>query len=581
MQQQRRTARQGAAPASADRPARIGAGRRRWLTRIAVAALILVSAVRVIATYRVFTQFIDEPAHIACGLEWWQNGVYHLEPQHPPLARIFAAALPYFAGLRAARFELLYNDMNDALAASGRYAWYLALARLGTLPFWIVSCLLIFAIGRRLYGAGTALVALLLFSTLPAALGYAGLAYTDMALVAGMLCFAWRWAEFTTAPGFRNAAWLGAGVAFALCSKYSSIPYMGLAAALTVVCAILGGKIPPLRAATLRRAAGLALCISATAFALTWACFRFSLEPLSDRAGRTHPAVDRRLGQTGILHRAAYLALDTPVPLTEVARGVQSVYQHARRGHPAYTFGKVRGTGTFYYFPALLVFTIPVGLLVLSILGVMSLKRCATRGGDEFAHQALFAAPVAVALVNTFSTINIGYRHNLTVYAFVCLVGAVGCARGWRSRRFRMGSRLLVIALVGQHLISSAMAHPNYVPYFNFLAGSKPEEICAFSREAGDEWRLAARLRQLGAQHVCLAVGWPMPYEAFGLPPYTILPRNTPCQGWVAVGISRYHIDIFNSDPSDTGLAWLAPYQPAERVGTSILLYWIPASGAR
>jgi hypothetical protein len=265
----------------------------------------------------------------------------------------------------------------------------------------------------------------------------------------------------------------------------------------------------------------------------------------------------------------AYLALDTPVPLAEVFRGVQEVYRHTQAGHSNYIFGKVRQTGVFYYYPALLVFSVPVGLLALSVLGAFGLKRAAG-GGDALTHWAMLAVAAAVSLVNVFSSINIGFRHGLVLYPFVCLVGAVGCAGLWRRRRLRAGARLLAVALVGQHLVSSALAHPDYATYFNVLAGSKPEEICAMSREGGDEWRLASRLRQLGAQHVCLALGPPLPLDVLGLPPYTLVHRNTPCQGWVAVGQNRYFVDLGHSDP---GIEWLAQYQPVERIGTSILLY--------
>jgi len=548
------------------------------MTYGAAAALILLSVGRVISTYHVFSQVWDEPYHVASGLEWWQNGVYHLAVEQPPLSHIAVSALLYLRGVRVSHFEDPWRDGNAALTAFGRYAENLTCARLGTLPFWIVSCLLVFVIGRRLYGNTTALLALLLFSTLPPALGFAGLAYTDMALVAGMLFFAWRWVAFTDRPGLRNGVWLGVSVSFALLSKYSAIPYIGLAVAFTVAAAIRGKKLAWQRGATLLRAAPVLLCIGVTAFLCTWACFRFSLEPIAPNAGQAHPGLDRRLGQSGFLHRVAYLALDTPVPLAEVGRGILQLGAHAKEGHVAYSFGKVRRTGTFYYYPVLLVFTIPVGLLVLSVLGGLNLGR-ASDGASALSPLALFSVPVAVLLVNLFSSINIGYRHNLAVYPFVCLLGAVGIG-GWHRLRFRMSRRLLVAALVGQHLISSALAHPDYATFFNFLvAGSTPEEICTFSRLGGNEWRLASRLKQLGARHVCLGLDHPLPLDDLGLPPYTLLKRNVPCEGWVAVDIYRYRLDRNNRpDPSDTGLGWLASYRLLERIGSSILLYWIPKS---
>jgi 4-amino-4-deoxy-L-arabinose transferase-like glycosyltransferase len=547
---------------------------------LVVVMLIALSAGRVISTYRVFSQFGDEPSHIAGGLEWWQNGTYNLCPDHTPLSHIFASALLYFRGVRISDFQDASRSGTAALTAFGRYTDNLAAARLGVLPFWIMSCALVFVIARRLYGSGTALLSLLLFSTLPPVLGFAGVAYTDMALVAGMLFFAWRWAAFTTRPGFRNGLWLGASIGFAVASKYSAIPYIVVAAALTAALAMRGRAIAWPRAATLVRSGAVLLCIGLSAFLFTWACFRFSLEPLSvNRNG--HPAVDRRVGRSGLLHRMAYLALDTPLPLAPFYRGVMLTRAHAKAGHWNYSFGKLRRTGTFYYFPVLLVLTIPVGLVVLSILGGLNLRQ-ATDGGSVPMHQAVLAVPVAVLLVNVFSSINIGFRHALAVYPFVCLLGAVGCVAMWQWQRFRTVGRLLVVALAGQCLISSAMAHPDYATYFNFLAGSRPEEICTSSRGGGDIWRLASRLKQLGARHVCLLLGQDeLPLDVFGLPPYTLLERNTPCEGWVAVGVYRHRIDQNNlsqHNNPDPGLEWLASYQPVERIEPGILLYRIPAA---
>lgn len=64
-------------------------------------ALILVASVRIVSTYHVFSYTIDEPAHIACGMEWLDKNRYTSEDQHPPLARVVAALGPYLIGARS------------------------------------------------------------------------------------------------------------------------------------------------------------------------------------------------------------------------------------------------------------------------------------------------------------------------------------------------------------------------------------------------------------------------------------------------------------------------------------------------
>src|SRR5215831_5524005 len=63
--------------------------------------LVAVASIRIVTTYHVFNHTFDEPAHIACGMEWLDKGVYQWEPQHPPLARVAAALGPYLLGARS------------------------------------------------------------------------------------------------------------------------------------------------------------------------------------------------------------------------------------------------------------------------------------------------------------------------------------------------------------------------------------------------------------------------------------------------------------------------------------------------
>src|SRR5271170_7872208 len=66
-----------------------------------VIALLLLGTIRIVSTYSVFSYTFDEPAHLACGMEWLDKGVYTWEPQHPPLARVAAALGPYLMGVRS------------------------------------------------------------------------------------------------------------------------------------------------------------------------------------------------------------------------------------------------------------------------------------------------------------------------------------------------------------------------------------------------------------------------------------------------------------------------------------------------
>ena len=68
---------------------------------VIVLALILLGTVRIASTYTVLNHTSDEPSHLACGIQWLDQGVYRYEPQHPPLTRIMIALGPYLDGVRS------------------------------------------------------------------------------------------------------------------------------------------------------------------------------------------------------------------------------------------------------------------------------------------------------------------------------------------------------------------------------------------------------------------------------------------------------------------------------------------------
>ena len=98
--------------------------------------LVVLACLRITMTYRVFSQTHDEPAHIATGMEWLDRGTYTSEPLHPP-GRIAVAMGPFLAGRRLL-VDNMWEGGNEILYAEGTYRRNLALARLGTLPFFVL-----------------------------------------------------------------------------------------------------------------------------------------------------------------------------------------------------------------------------------------------------------------------------------------------------------------------------------------------------------------------------------------------------------------------------------------------------------
>jgi hypothetical protein len=80
--------------------------------------LVALPVLRIVATYRVFSQTNDEPFHVAAGYQWLTTRGYRFDLQHPPLARVFLASMqrPAMRGLLAQTlFRLAIPYWNGTL----------------------------------------------------------------------------------------------------------------------------------------------------------------------------------------------------------------------------------------------------------------------------------------------------------------------------------------------------------------------------------------------------------------------------------------------------------------------------------
>jgi hypothetical protein len=159
----------------------------------------------------------------------------------------------------------------------------------------------------------------------------------------------------------------------------------------------------------------------------------------------------------------------------------------------------------------------------------------------------------------------------LPIYPLLALLAGHAAAGLFSQRKLRWAA----VGLAGWAVIACAMAHPDYLPYFNLIAGSHPENIVAGSDlDWGQDLdRLSARLRELHADHVGIAYSGGEKLSAAGLPPYTLLKPREITTGYVAISL---HV-LVPSYVANGDWAWLHDRTPLERIGKGMELYYIPA----
>ena len=524
-----------------------------------------VAATRLFPTYTTFTATYDEPLHIADGMEWLDKGTYTYEHQHPPLARIAVSLGPYLSGLRSHSLKNAGDEGNAILFSNGSYLKNLRLARLGNLPFLFLGCVVVFLWARRWFSRATAFWSALFFTFTPPILGHAGLATLDMAAAATVILALYQSLRWIEEPTWRQAGLLGLALAAAFLSKFSSFAFLPVCFA-TVAMLIVIRERWNSSAIWRTRLAHIAL-IAIVTFTAVWAGYRFSREKvLITRGGK--PLTSAQIENP--VYRAAFSIAESPLPLVELASGLQTVYKHNEYGHGSYLLGEYRLKGWWYFFPVVLAVKTPIGLLALAVagLGLVFLKP----RSSSWQQKATACFPILILLVCMSSRINLGVRHLLVVYPLISILAGNALSAALRQSR-RSVITVIAVGFTAWIGVESLAAHPDYLAYFNPIASRNPERVLA---ESDLDWgqdlhRLAARLRTLGVKDVAISYFGTAPLDRVGLPPYRVLSSTMPTSGYVAISVH----DLMMTNAENGSFEWLKRYQPMERIGRSIFLFHI------
>ena len=525
--------------------------RANWL----LLACLLLATLRIVSTYSVFSYTFDEPAHLACGMELLEKHVYQLEKQHPPLTRVMVALLPWLSGAHGTGKKGMYDEGIAILSSQGHLEATLALARAGNLPFFWIAALTVFACARWLDGPATAVVAVFLFTMTPTVLAHAGLATTDMGFTAMFLLAlyqGWRWLE---EGGLPRAVAFGACTGLSVLAKFSTLPFLPSAALLGLFlwCIAIRPKAGQAARKLLQRLPQLLLAIAAGSI-LIWCGYLFSFGHAS--------------------------SFSFSVPAPEFFDGIEEVRKHNRTGHLTYLMNHVNTIGWPYFYLVAFGVKTPLQLLALALVGLMLLVVQPARRARGALLVGLFGGPLVYA--SFYSQIMIGTRHLLPLFAFFAITG--GLATVWLMRH--NGARRWAQYALGLLLLSfsatSFASHPDYLPYFNILAGDRPEEFLVDSDLdwGQDNKRLARRLRELQATEVYYNQFAPGDLtKTLGFPPVRPLDPARPRPGWNAVSFTQLKFGQF----ADTRYQYPPEFRfwpqlrpPNERVGSSILLFYAP-----
>jgi 4-amino-4-deoxy-L-arabinose transferase-like glycosyltransferase len=525
---------------------------------VIAALLIAFALVRMAATFRVYSATVDEATHVGAGLELFEFHRYVLQRENPPLVPVVLAAAPYLAGMRFVPsptngFETLHTVFYD----HGKYEHNLVIARLGTLLFFALAALTVWILARRALGDGGALIALLLFTTEPIVLGYSALATHDAACIAGVGVALIAFLRWLREPNLPRASLFGAAYGFSVLCKFTCI------ADVPVAC-IVFALIRLIRDRELRRRvlpATLTMIPAAIVTLLTiWAGYLFATGPRGDLSMYEFAYGPR------VVQWLSHIQPQTRIPAPQFFIGIANLLMLNQSGLQSYFFGQVRMTGFLWYFPFAVLVKTSLAALALFLGGLWSVRREPELRKEYLEWSLAGLALIAIAMT---TTVDIGVRYVLPFYLFFAIATAAAVLAMMRSG---IAAKRIAIALIAIHCGVSLLAHPDYFPYFNVLAGRDPSRYLIDSNLdwGQDVLRLRKEVRRLKITRLGVSLFGPAELEKLGFPAVYSVDPWKPANGWIAVSDQSRRIT-----ETENGWKWL-PSKSFRRVGKSIALYHFP-----
>jgi 4-amino-4-deoxy-L-arabinose transferase-like glycosyltransferase len=508
-------------------------------------------------TFRIFSVTNDEPTHVGAGLELIEYHRYALQAENPPLARIVFAVVPWLGGMRFDPRGTFTDQIHSVFYGHGEYKANLFRARCGTIVFFVIAGVALFFAARDALGDAGALIATFLFTMEPIVLGYSALATHDGAAVAGLAAVLLAFGRWLRSPDWKRALVFGAAFGFSIDCKFSSIVFVPVAcAAIAAIRLICDSELRR----RLLHALTTMIPAAATTLLVIWAGYGFTVHTFAE----LQPWMDSY--PSFLQHVLAHIGPSTPLPAPEFFVGISAIHKTNKEGFQSFLCGDVRNTGWWWYFPFAVALKTTIAALLLFVTGAWFALRDRTLRGP-FAEWSL--AAIAIVAVAMPSTLDVGIRYILPFYMPFAIATAAGVLAMLRASRV---TAAVAIALLVLHLGASALAHPDYFPYFNAFAGRDPSRYLADSNIdwGQDILRLRSVVRREKIPSLTVVLMGPADLTALGFPKIFPIDMYARAHGWVAV--SDHPRQVIQEQG---GLKWL-PTQPARRVGKSISLYYIP-----
>ena len=470
---------------------------KRAFVRVIAILLAAVHAALAISAAIGKSPTFDEPTHLTAGYSYWLKNDYRLDPENGSWPARWAA-LP----LALSRPTFLENaawKQADVGQVSERFLYHSGnnsdrIVLLGRSMMAVVGaglCLLIFFCSNRLFGAIGGLISELLAVFDPNLLAHSALITADV--TAAFFFTAATWSFFQLLQSLNKRWFVITALSWSgLFLAKMSAPAFFLVAVILATLPVLSREPMTIRftcsdrpvAACWRKLVlviGLAGALVVIVVAAIWASYALRFSPFA----QIEPARQvwnvrwqACLSDHTTLENMVSFARDHHLLPEAYLYGFAFTNKSAMY-RPAFLDGEWSNTGFASFFPRAFLYKTPIPLLLLLITAVVagSLRwRNAWKnsGGGAIGRDLQRLSPIwALVLVyGTFaltSYLDIGHRHLLPIYPSI-FIGCGACIYFFRAQSGRAVA-IFAGAMLCWQVIESLLLRPDYLTYFNQLAG--------------------------------------------------------------------------------------------------------------
>jgi len=473
---------------------------RAWVpSAVVLTAFAIIFALITVTSFLQKSPTADEPFQLFAGYSYLKWGDFRTNPEHPPLAKLWAA-LPLLAlDLKAPRQSSHYGNLIPRHSPDAMYTLTDAAemlfvlnnatsvffyAKLQMIVLGIILGFFVYLWSKELFGFHAAVASLFLYCFDPNILAHSQFVHTDVAFTAMFFVgsyFFWRGLDKLT---WSNLVFSSLFFGLAAITKYAYL-------AVIVVWSVLGlarilSRQPQLCTLDVRREvssrwgkaallSGVLLCSLVTAYFFIWLAYGFRFDAIATE-GR-HLAMAQQLPKNPYL--LGLINFLTRYRLFPEAWIYGQLYVFNNLQREAYLMGSY-SDGFWLYYPIAFAVKTPVPTLLLLMGSIwLWISQSNSRRWGLF----LLIPVVVYFSLAVWSRINIGVRHILPIYPFLFVLLGSTVAELWNS-----GSRVkraALVVLASWYIWSAISIYPHYLAFFNEVAGGP---------ENGHKWLLDSNL---------------------------------------------------------------------------------------